>query len=228
MAKKNAVIRAKISGVLTDLMVKTGAENVVFMDGDTEKTLAAKLSEILTDLSSRATKTEMSSAISSAIDGLIAGAPGTYDTLKEIADYIAAHEEVSSALNAAIGNKVDKEEGKGLSTNDLTNELLAKINGMGALAAKDQVSEVDLDTALAEKVNAAAQGNHSHENKAVLDTITQEKVTKWDSAITGLTVNGTAAPVEDGTAAITTPLIFTQDTEPAGMKDGDVWFQTLE
>ena len=69
MAKKNAVIRAKISGVLTDLMVKTGAENVVFMDGDTEKTLAAKLSEILTDLSSRATKTEMSSAISSAIDG---------------------------------------------------------------------------------------------------------------------------------------------------------------
>ena len=36
------------------------------------------------------------------IDELIGGAPGTYDTLKEIADYIAAHEEVAEALNEAI------------------------------------------------------------------------------------------------------------------------------
>lgn len=42
------------------------------------------------------------------ISDLIGGAPETYDTLKEIADYIANHEDVSEALNQAIGNKADK------------------------------------------------------------------------------------------------------------------------
>lgn len=39
---------------------------------------------------------------------LIGGAPETYDTLKEISDYIAAHASVETALNAAIGSKADK------------------------------------------------------------------------------------------------------------------------
>ncbi len=43
------------------------------------------------------------------IADLIGSAPETYDTLKEIADYIAAHEEVAEALNQAITNKADKD-----------------------------------------------------------------------------------------------------------------------
>lgn len=46
------------------------------------------------------------------IDELIGGAPGTYDTLKEIADYITAHEEVAEALNEAIGSKASKDDVK--------------------------------------------------------------------------------------------------------------------
>lgn len=42
------------------------------------------------------------------ITELIGGAPATYDTLKEIADYISSHKDVSDALNAAIANKADK------------------------------------------------------------------------------------------------------------------------
>lgn len=42
------------------------------------------------------------------INDLIGGAPGTFDTLKEIADYIASHEEVAEALNQAITSKADK------------------------------------------------------------------------------------------------------------------------
>lgn len=52
----------------------------------------------------------------------------------------------------------------------------------GALAKKSSVSESDLDSALAEKVNAASEGNHSHSNKTVLDGITSAKVSAWDSA----------------------------------------------
>ena len=52
----------------------------------------------------------------------------------------------------------------------------------GALANKNTVSESDLDSALAEKVNAASEGNHSHLNKDVLDGITADKVSAWDAA----------------------------------------------
>ena len=158
---------------------------------------------------------------------------------------------------------VAKEAGKGLSTNDLTNDLLAKINGIeegankyehashtardmglykvqvdaeghvsdAAAVTKDDivglgipaqdttynefslsnsglvpapmvlngesrklflradgswetpvVAEENLDSALAEKVNAAAEGNHSHANKGELDLIVSGDKAKWDAA----------------------------------------------
>lgn len=43
------------------------------------------------------------------LNELIGGAPETYDTLKEIADYIAEHQEVADALNLAITRKAEKE-----------------------------------------------------------------------------------------------------------------------
>lgn len=60
------------------------------------------------DLSEYAKTSEVDSKISTAKSDLIGGAPATYDTLKEIADYIEKHKEVEVALNAAIGNKADK------------------------------------------------------------------------------------------------------------------------
>lgn len=52
----------------------------------------------------------------------------------------------------------------------------------GALANLDEVAEENLATSLKNKVNAAAEGNHSHANKTVLDGITAEKVADWDAA----------------------------------------------
>ena len=68
---------------------------------------------------------------------------------------------------------VAKETGKGLSTNDLTNGLLAKINGMGTVATLNEIAESNLSADLASKVNTAFNGNHSHANKELLDTYTQ-------------------------------------------------------
>lgn len=50
------------------------------------------------------------------------------------------------------------------------------------------VAETDLDAALKEKVNAAAEGNHSHANKAFLDTLsgaTDEEVTAMCTEVFG-------------------------------------------
>lgn len=63
---------------------------------------------------------------------LINGAPETLDTLKEVADAIQENETVVEALDAAIGNKVDKVAGKGLSENDFTTEQMNKLDGIQA------------------------------------------------------------------------------------------------
>lgn len=262
---KSAILKALIESELIQLMVQTNVENV-YVDDTT--TLAAKLAEMIsslngkattealtsglsgkadkshthaqsevsgleTALSERPTTSDMNSAISSAIDELIGGAPATYDTLKEIADYIAEHEDVVTSLNAAIGSKLNA---------SVYNAFIATI---GDLATKDKVSESDLESTLAEKVNAAAEGNHSHANKAVLDGVTSTKVSHWDAAYTHsqaahapsnaqanvieeIKVNGTAQAVSSKAVNLSIPVIYAQADEPAGLKEGDLFFQIVE
>lgn len=123
-----------------------------------------------------------------------------------IADYAK-----TADVNAELAKKVDKVDGSRLMTNEEGTKLAGiaagaqvnviekvKVNGVeqtvsddksvdikvptGALAELDEVSEDNLNAALKEKVNAAAEGNHSHANKTVLDGITAEKVAAWDAA----------------------------------------------
>lgn len=61
-----------------------------------------------------------------AIENLVGAAPETLDTIHELADAIQTEQSAVDAIESAITNKVDKVEGKGLSTNDLTNELKAQ------------------------------------------------------------------------------------------------------
>lgn len=81
------------------------------------------------------------------------------------------------------------------------NTLKETVNGLGSMAQKNNVAEADLADELREKVNAASEGNHSHNNKAVLDGITAEMVTGW---------NGKAN-------------VYYSETEPANMAEGDLW-----
>lgn len=177
---KNATFTTMIEGVLTDLMLKTTASQVIVGDS----TLDAKLQEVLNAingkadsshthaqadvtgledaLTARPTTEAMNSAISAAISELIGGAPETYDTLKEIADYIEAHKEVVDALNAAIGNKADASVVSTLT--ETVNAIKAVTDGLGALATKDKVTTDDLDDTLAEKVAKA----HTHSNSSAL------------------------------------------------------------
>lgn len=76
--------------------------------------MTAKLAEIITSVSTKTTSAEVTTIVNTAIDNLVNGAPAALDTLKELADAIDANSSVVDALNAAIGNKVDKIDGKGL------------------------------------------------------------------------------------------------------------------
>lgn len=159
------------------------------------------------------------------LDGILAGIGGTDEEATVVAyvtkminalgigDYVK-----TTTMTAELGKKVDKVEGSRLMTNAEGTKLAGvaagaqanviekiKVNGVevtpaakdksialtiptGKLAGKDIVAEADLDAALKEKVNAAAEGNHSHANKAFLDTLsgaTDEEVTAMCTEVFG-------------------------------------------
>ena len=208
------------------------------------------------------------------------GAKESLDTLAEIAAWIQAHPDDASAMNEAITalqNKVDTGDqtvsayvtaaiealqiGDYAKAADLTalagrvTTLEESVAGLGDLAGKDIVSESDLSAELAEKVNAAADGNHSHANKDVLDGITGEKVAAWDASeqnakdyADGLNaamdtrvknVEATAHAHDNKTVldGISAEKVVAWDakatvhysaTEPANMAEGDLWVQLVD
>ena len=278
---KNAILKAKIEGSIYEILVKTTAANVMV---DDTTTLAAKLASIATDCALKATKTEltdglakkaekshkheqsdinglgdalssrptttaMNTAISTAISNLIDDAPEAYDTLKEIAQYIASDKTAMDALNSAIGSKADK---------TAFEAVKATVDALGALASKSKVEETDLADELKEKVNAAAEGNHSHANKALLDTYDQTNVNIKDAVVkkhshankalldtydqTNVNIKDAVdkkhshanktvldgIDADDVTAWNKKGNIYYSATEPAALTENDLWFQIVE
>lgn len=217
---QKAILTAKINGVLKDLMVKTNAEQVMI---DDTTTLAAKLADVATALDGKAaashihaqadvtgledaltarpTTDAMNSAISAAISDLIGGAPETYDTLKEIADYIETHQEVVDALNAAIGNKADKSTVETLQA--LVDGIKSTVDGLGALATKDTVSESDLDAELQQKIGNIAV------NAGMLTELTE-------------------AVTETRALANSKSTVHYSATQPENLAEGDIWVQLVD
>lgn len=76
------------------------------------------------------------------IAGLVNGAPETLDTLKEVADAIQENESVVDGLNAAIGNKADKDhthaDATGTAAGFMSATDKAKLDGMTAGAEPNQ------------------------------------------------------------------------------------------
>lgn len=100
-------------------------------------------------------------------------------TVKE-AQHATSADSATNAINAT--NATNADNASNLGGQPASYYAKASDIPTGALADKDVVSESDLDDALVSKVNAAAEGNHSHSNKTVLDGITSTKVSNWDSA----------------------------------------------
>lgn len=85
---------------------------------------------------------------------LINGAPEALDTLKELSDALGGDENFATTIATQIGGKVDKEDGKGLSSNDYTNEeketlseLDEKVSAFGVFTVYDE--ETDTESSMA-------------------------------------------------------------------------------
>ena len=122
---KKAVLKKQIEGVVYEVMLKTTAEMVTVDDAGT--TLAAKLIE----LGQLPTNTYVDEKIAA----LVNGSPEALDTLNELAAALGSDPNFATTIATQMGNKVDKVDGKGLSTNDYTTEDKNKLAGSSALDA---------------------------------------------------------------------------------------------
>lgn len=146
--------------------------------------------------------------VSDEIAKVIAGAPESFDTLKEVSDWIATHGQDAAEMNSAIlalqnilDGIGDAESGEKATVVAYVTEAIAALNigdyakasDLTALAGRVTTLEGTththankdlLDTYTQTEVNLAdaVAKKHNHANQSVLDGVTSEKVAAWDAA----------------------------------------------
>ncbi|MEG1433783.1 hypothetical protein [Eubacterium sp.] len=111
-----------------------GQDTVYVVATQTANGLMSSTDKVKLDNSSTTAQVNaaIASAIQAAIANLIDSAPGTMDTLNEIAAALGDDPNFAATMTNLIAGKVDKVTGKGLSANDFTDALLTKLNGIAA------------------------------------------------------------------------------------------------
>ena len=139
------------------------------------------------DLTNYYTKSQTDSLISEKVAEIVANAPDDFDTLKEMSDWIANHEDSAVAMNtaiatntAAIANKVDKVTGKGLSTNDFTNADKSKLDSL------ENYDDTEIKTEIAETAEQSALNR---------STLGYQRKNLLENLAVGKTLNGLAFTV---------------------------------
>ena len=112
---------------------------------------------------------------------IVGSAPETLDTLKELSTALGNDPNFATTIANQIGTKVDKVDGKGLSTNDLTNELKANYDAAythstSAHAPVNAQKNSDITKA---EIEAKLTGNiTSHTHSQYLTSIPAEYITE--------------------------------------------------
>ena len=176
--------------------------------------IPSKVSELTND-SNYQTAEQVNDTVTTEIAKVVANAPEDLNTLKEMSDWIAGHEEDASAMNSAIS--------------DNKTAITSLQNS--------KADKSEIPTTVAELTDSADYAKksdlHSHTNKTVLDGITSTKVSNWDSAkthadsahapstaqanvIETVKVNGTALEVSDKAVNVTVPTKVSELTNDSG------------
>ena len=191
--------------VESDVPVDAKFTDTVYDDTDIKAEIAnkaditsipSKVSDLEND-SNYQTAEQVNITVTTEIAKVVADAPEDLNTLKEMSDWIAGHEDDAAAMNSAITD--NKNAITALQTGKADKSEIPSLNGY-----------------------AKTSDLHSHTNKTVLDGITSTKVSNWDSAkthadsahapstaqanvIETVKVNGTALSVSDKAVNVTMP-----------------------
>ena len=140
-------------------------------------TVEGKVTTLIGEDASKSARTIASEEVAK----IVAGADASYDTLKEIADWISSHKTDATEMNSAIvaleaivDGIGDTEAGEKATVVEYVTDAIA------ALKIGDYAKAADL-TALAGRVTTLEGQAHTHSNKALLDTYTQTEADLADA-----------------------------------------------
>lgn len=157
---KNAIARALVEGVITDLMLKTNTDNVVLDDNGTEVTLSAKLAEYIAALNGKATPEDITNALNSYVkkDGskVLSTNDFTTDLLNKLNDI-------------AAGAQVNKIE-------------TIKVNGTAQTIASDKSVNITVPTKVSQLTNDSSYQTKSQVDTAVAAGVANSKHASFQKA----------------------------------------------
>ena len=120
------------------------------------------------------------------IASMVGSAPETLDTLKELADALGNDPNFATTIATQIGGKVDKVEGKGLSSNDFTNVEKQKLSTLQNYVHPDKHDATMITESATKRFvsdaeksnwNSKANGTHTHNIADVgLQEVTPEEI----------------------------------------------------
>ena len=94
---KNAILKAKLEGVITELMIKTDAANV-YVDGNT--TLASKLTTIIADIATKASTSDLTNGLAGKANASHTHSQSEVTGLVDALALLASKTEVTNAIDA--------------------------------------------------------------------------------------------------------------------------------
>lgn len=150
--------------------------------------------------------------VDSKVAGIVDSAPETLNTLNELSAALGDDPNFATTIATQIGGKVDKVNGKGLSTNDYTTGEKNKLAGIAAGANKTIIDSALSSTSTNPVQNKVVNTAISSLSALVGDMTVSEQISAaTNECITGMSVSGKTVTYtkKDGS----TGTITTQDTD---------------
>ena len=137
---KNLILTKKLNNVVYELMVKTNSDMVYVDDTHTLTERLSNITDFFTDF--RGDFKDLKKAF----DEVLHGAPETFNSFKEVWEYVNITNNPKSALIQLIESKQAAEEGKGLSTHDFSDVMYEKLKNGYSKEELDRRFEIIIDT----------------------------------------------------------------------------------
>ena len=246
---RNAILKAKIENVITELMVKTDAANV-YVDDNT--TLAAKLTSIIADIATKASTTELTEGLATKAAASHTHVQSEVTGLTDALAKLASSESVTAAIDALRQKMLGDTPVEAYNTftelaayiadhQEVSDALSAaigtkadKATTLAGYGITDAYTSTQVDTKIADAISAATGGESAADVKTALDNYKTSNNARVD-ALEADTHTHSNKTVLDGITAANVSAwsaksdsnVYYSATEPSNLTDKDLWVQLV-
>ena len=244
---RNAIIKAKIEDVITELMVKTNAANV-YVDDTT--TLAAKLTTIIADIATKASTDDLATGLAGKAAASHTHAQSDITGLTDALALLASKTEVTSSIDALRQELLGDTPVEAYNTftelaayieehQDAADALVTAVGNkadkattLAGYGITDAYTKTDVDTKISEAISSATGGESAADVKASLEAYETSNNTRVGDLEADSHTHANK-DVLDGITAVTVEAwnskgkMYYSAAEPAELNTQDMWVQII-